>query len=153
MNIIQRSLTGLMIASLTACQLVKTQPLSSVKPMNIQIYQKWELQRGDRLDDRTVVSALGELAIDMAGKPIYAPMNGEANLDPSGCVLFAGTELPAYLFRFCGVSTPKIGVLRKGQAIGTTKLLVFATLQRQQNGSWAFIEPSKVIVEQTLKPS
>lgn len=153
MNIIQRLLTGLMIGSLTACQLVKTQPSSSAKPMTIQIYQKWELQRGDRIDDQTIVSALGELTINLAGNPIYAPMSGEANLDQTGCVLFAGAELPAYLFRYCGINSPKLGTLRKGQTIGTATLLVFATLQKQQNGTWAFVEPSKAIVEQTLKPN
>ena len=61
-------LTGLMIGSLTACQIVRTQPSPPAKPMSIQIYQKWELQRGDRVNNQTVVSALGDLAIDVAGK-------------------------------------------------------------------------------------
>jgi hypothetical protein len=146
-------LAGLVIGSLTACQLGKMQTAPTVKPMNIQIYQKWELQRGDRVNNQTVVSALGELAIDLGGKPIYAPMSGEARLDRTGCLLLAGTELPAYLFRFCGINTPKLGVLRKGQAIGTASLLVLATFRKQQNGTWAFVEPSKAMVEQTLKRS
>lgn len=149
---IQQGLAGLMIGSLMACQLAKPQP-SPDKPMVIQIYQKWELQRGDRIHNQPIVSALGELAIDISGKSIYAPMSGEANLDRTGCVLFAGTDLPAYLFRFCGIKTPKLGVLRKGQTIGNANLLVFATFQKQQNGTWAFVEPSKTIVEQTLNPS
>lgn len=121
--------------------------------MSIQLYQKWELQRGDRIHDQPVVSALGDLAIEMNGKPTYAPMNGEAKRDQTGCVLFAGTELPGYLFRFCGLSAPKIGALRKGQTIGTADLLVFATFLKQPNGTWAFVEPSKAMVEQTLKRS
>lgn len=142
-----------MIGSLTACQLVKTQPSSSAKPMSLQIYQKWELQRGNRINNQTIVSALGELAIDLDRKPIYASMSGETKLDQSGCVLFAGTELPAYLFRFCGISSPKLGVLRKGQPIGTAHLLVFATFLKQNNGTWAFVEPSKTMLEQILKGS
>jgi hypothetical protein len=145
--------TALIISSLTACQIIKIQPSPPSKPMSIQIYQKWELQRGDRVNNQTVVSALGDLAIDMAGKSVYAPMSGEAKLDRTGCVLFAGTELPAYLFRFCGINTPKLGTLRKGQPIGAANLLVFATFQKQQNGTWAFVEPSKAMVEQTLKRS
>lgn len=141
-----------MFGSLTACQLVKPQP-SPDKPMSIQIYQKWELQRGDRINNQTIVSALGELAIDMGGKPIYAPMNGEVNLDRTGCALFAGTDLPAYLFRFCGINAPKLGVLQKGQTIGTANLLVFSTFLKQQNGTWAFVEPSKSMLEQILKRS
>ncbi len=152
MSMIQTyGLTGLMIGSLTACQIVKTQPSPPDKLLSIQIYQKWELQRGDRINNQTVVSALGDLAINLAGKPVYAPMSGEAKLDRTGCVLFTGTELPAYLFRFCGINTPKLGVLRKGQTIGTANLLVFATFQKQQNGTWAFVEPSKAMIEQTLK--
>lgn len=154
MSVIQTYwLTGLMIGNLTACQIAKPQPSSFTKPMSIQTYQKWELQRGDRVNNQTVISALGDLAIDTAGKSIYAPMSGEAKLDRRGCVLFAGTELPAYLFRFCGINTPKLGALRKGQTIGTANLLVFATFQKQQNGTWAFVEPSKAMVEQTLKRS
>lgn len=153
MSIIQQWIAGLMIGSLTACQLTNTQPSSPAKPMSIQLYQKWELQRGDRINDQTVVSALGDLAIDMAGKSIYAPMSGETKLERTGCVLFSGTELPAYLFRFCGINTPKLGALRKGQLIGTANLLVFATFLKQNNGTWAFVEPSKTMVEQILKGS
>lgn len=146
-------LTALLIGSVTACQIEKIHSASPAKPTSIQVYQKWELQRGDRIHDQTVVSGLGELTIDLAGKSIYAPMSGEAKLDPSGCVLFAGTELPAYLFRFCGISAPNLGALRKGQTIGTGNLLVFATFQKQQNGTWAFVEPSKSMLEQILKRS
>ncbi|MBD1845704.1 hypothetical protein H6F89_20295 [Cyanobacteria bacterium FACHB-63] len=146
-------LTSLVVTNLTACQIEKIQSASLVKPTSIQVYQKWELQRGDRINDQTVVSALGELAIDLAGKPIYAPMSGEAKPDQTGCVLFAGTELPAYLFRFCGISAPSFGTLRKGQTIGRANLLVFATFQKQQNGTWAFVEPSKSMLEQILKRS
>lgn len=146
-------LTAFVIGSVTACQIEKIQSASPIKPTSIQVYQKWELQRGDRINDQTVVSALGELAINLEGKPIYAPMRGEAKPDQSGCVLFAGTELPAYLFRFCGINVPKLGALRKGQTIGTANLLVFATFQKQQNGTWAFVEPSKSMLEQILKRS
>lgn len=146
-------LTALLIGSATACQIEKIRSVSPNKPTNIQVYQKWELQRGDRINDQIIVSGLGELTIDLAGKPIYAPMSGEAKPDQSGCILFAGTELPAYLFRFCGISAPKLGVLRKGQTIARANLLVFATFQKQQNGTWAFVEPSKSMLEQILKRS
>ncbi|MEP0915368.1 hypothetical protein NC981_00935 [Leptolyngbya sp. DQ-M1] len=153
MNIIQTTLAGLMVGSLAACQLAKTQLSSPTRTMSIQIYQKWELQRGNRINNQTIVSALGELAIDLDGKPIYVPMSGEAKPDQAGCVLFAGTELPAYLFRFCGISSPTLGVLRKGQPIGTAHLLVFSTFLKQNNGTWAFVEPSKTMLEQILKGS
>ncbi|MBE9010910.1 hypothetical protein IQ250_11895, partial [Pseudanabaenaceae cyanobacterium LEGE 13415] len=71
MKIIQGWLSGLMIGSLTACQFAKAQPSLTAKPVSIQIYQKWELQRGDRINNQTIVSALGELTIDLDGKPIY----------------------------------------------------------------------------------
>ena len=89
----------------------------------------------------------------MDGKPVYAPVRGEVKSSSNGCVLFAGTELPGYLFQFCGISTPKLGALRKGQPIGTADLLVFATFLKQSNGTWAYVEPSKEIVEQILKGS
>lgn len=146
-------ITALMISNLTACQIIQPQLSPEAKPMKIQIYQKWELQRGDRINNQTVTSALGELAIETNGNAVYAPMRGEAKPDSNGCVLFAGTELPSYLFRLCGINVPKLGTLRKGQPIGTAKLLVLATFLKQANGTWAFVEPSKAIVEQILKSS
>ena len=144
---------GLMGSSLSACGLNKPQPSAAAKPMSIQIYQKWELQRGDRVHNRPIVSALGDLAIETNGEPTYAPMNGETKRDKTGCVLFAGAELPGYLFRFCGLTTAKVGTLRKGQVMGTADLLVFATFRKQSNGTWAFVEPSKATIEQILKRS
>ncbi len=126
---------GLMGGNLSACGLSKPRLSAAAKPMKIQTYQKWELQRGDRVHNQPVVSALGDLAIETNGKPTYAPMNGEAKRDQTGCVLFSGTELPGYLFRFCGLTTAKVGTLRKGQVMGTADLLVFATFRKQSNGT------------------
>ena len=85
------------------------------------------------------------------GATIYAPVTGEAQVDRTSCILFSGTEVPGYLFRLCGLKAPQLGQRRRGQSLGNADLFVFATFRKQPDGTWAFVEPSRAIVERTLK--
>jgi hypothetical protein len=59
--------------------------------------------------------------------------------------------VPAYLFRLCGLNKPHLGAVSQGDVIGSGKLLLFAALRKQPNGTWAIVEPAKGILERTLK--
>ncbi|WP_430687942.1 hypothetical protein [Leptolyngbya sp. AN03gr2] len=141
------------VCELFACTPMRSESAISGKPVDIKIYQKWEIQRGAQINDYTVVSGLGELAIATQGAAIYAPMTGEARIDQTSCILFFGAEVPGYLFRLCGLKAPQPGQRRQGQPLGNADLLVFATFRKQSDGTWAFVEPSPAIVERTLKPN
>ncbi len=61
--------------------------------------------------------------------------------------------MPAYLFRLCGLSDPRLGEVNQGDALGTARQLEFAALRKQPNGTWAIVEPAKAILERTLRKS
>ncbi|NET30515.1 MAG: hypothetical protein F6K19_00685 [Cyanothece sp. SIO1E1] len=120
-------------------------------PRAAQIHQSWELQPGDEIGNYRVVAGLGDITIDLDGNSIYAPFEGR--VQPStqeDCVIFSSAEVPAYLFRLCGIRRPKLGQLQEGQVIGSGEYLHFAALRRQPNGKWAIVEPSSQILERTL---
>jgi len=121
--------------------------------LDIHLYQTWQVQPGDMIAGRQVLGGLGDLSIALNGNSVYAPFRGKTQLDKRHCVIFSSPEVPAYLFRFCGLSTPHIGDLNQGEAIGNGSLLQFATLRKQPNGTWAIVEPAKAIVARTLIPS
>ncbi|NJR69052.1 MAG: hypothetical protein HC771_10560 [Synechococcales cyanobacterium CRU_2_2] len=89
-----------------------------------------------------------------------APFDGEvyAYRDPSElgganrCVLFASPQVPAYLFRLCGLQGIQFGRVRQGASIGRAQSLHFATLRKQPDGSWAIVEPARDILQQVLAP-
>jgi len=133
---------------LTGCDRAAQSPPT----VDIRLYQTWQLKRGDAIAGRQVLGGLGELSIDLNGASVYAPFNGRADLDKhSRCVIFSSPEIPAYLFRLCGLETAQMGELRQGSAIGSGNLLLFATLRKQANGTWAMVEPTKTIVNQILQ--
>ncbi len=119
--------------------------------LNLKLYQQWELQPGDQISGRTILGGLGDISVDLNGGPVFAPFDGKTELDQRRCVIFSSLQVPAYLFRLCGLSSPRLGELRQGEAIGTGQILQFATLRQQSNGTWAIVEPTKSILERTLK--
>lgn len=141
---------GLLVALLllSACQPSR----DADPPMNISLYQSWELQPGDRIANHEVLGGLGDISIALNGSPVYAPFDGTAHRDPRNCVLFASPNVPAYLFRFCGLNSPRFGALNQGETIGSGSMLQFAALRKQPNGTWAIVEPSKHLLERTLQP-
>jgi hypothetical protein len=148
---IRQALRGafvLMLSAIAGCSAVT--PKVSVRSLPIQ--QSWEHQPGDEIAGHRVAGSLGDVSIELKGANIYAPFNGEVQPnDIEGCVLYSSPEVPAYMFRFCGVNGPKLGVVKQGDAIGRADYLQFAALRRQPDGTWALVEPAQDILQRTLQ--
>ena len=119
--------------------------------LDIKLYQAWELQPGDTIGDRRVLGGLGDISIALDGNNVYAPFDGRTQMDKHHCLLFSSPDVPAYLFRLCGLNNTQTGEVSQGDAIGKGDLLQFAALRKQPNGTWAIVEPAKPILERTLK--
>lgn len=117
----------------------------------IEIQQTWQLQRGDKVGNHEIVAGLGEISIRLNGATAYAPFNGRVQPTTADCVLFSSPDVPAYLFRFCGLSRPRLGEMPAGEAIGSGDYLYFTALRRQPDGSWTIVEPAKSILERIVK--
>jgi hypothetical protein len=144
---------GLGLLSLTACG-------QSPPPLvNIQVFQNWQLKPGDRIAGYAVTGGLGDISIDLRGQAIYAPFAGEVQRDARGCLFYSSAEVPAYLFRLCGVSDgpwwngrPTVGPVKAGAQLGQATTLQFAALRRQSDGKWAIVEPDQTLIARLLKP-
>lgn len=124
---------------------------SAVSPTRtIQIQQNWQLQPGATIANHQVVAGLGDISIQLNGDSVHAPFDGEVQQNIADCVLFSSPDLPAYLFRFCGLNNPQIGVIQQGSAIGSGNYVHIATLRKQPEGTWAMVEPAKDILEKLL---
>ncbi|MGI0489698.1 hypothetical protein ACN4EK_30130 [Pantanalinema rosaneae CENA516] len=134
---------------LSSCQLNSQSPAA----ISVQVYQQWELQPGDKIAGYRVVGGLGDISIALNGQSVYAPFYGQTQRDERQCVFFSSPDVPAYLFRFCGLDHPRLGNVSQGEPMGKATIVQFATLRKQPNGTWAIVEPSKRILERTLKPS
>ena len=135
------------LLSLVGCSMGQSREPSRA----VQISQSWELQPGDRVAGRRIAGGLGDISIDLQGGSVYAPFDGRVQPNTAGCVIFSTAEIPAYLFRLCGLSQPHLGTVQRGEAFGSADYLQFAALRRQPDGKWALVEPSSSILEQTLK--
>lgn len=133
---------------LTGCNWMQK---TSEPPIDVKLYQTWQLQPGDDVAGRSVIGGLGDISIDLKNGSVYAPFDGRTRRDTRNCVIFSSPDVPAYLFRFCGLDNPRFGEVRQGDAIGSGRSLRFAALRKQPNGTWAIVEPSKQILERTLK--
>lgn len=111
--------------------------------ISLQIYQKWKLQRGESISGYKVLAGLGDIAIDLAGKPVYAPFDGQARQDQHQCLVFSSPDVPAYLFRLCGLSDLRLGTHNRGNVLGKGSILFVSTLRKQPDGTWALVEPSQ----------
>jgi hypothetical protein len=119
----------------------------------IQIDQTWQLKPGDQIGDYRIAAGLGDISIELAGGKVYAPFEGRVQPNVPDCVLFSSSEVPAYLFRLCGLRQPRLGAVKQGQPIGSGPYLHFATLRKLPEGTWTVVEPSRSILERLLKPS
>lgn len=126
---------------------------STAETRTIQIQQNWELQPGKTVGGHRIAGGLGDITIDMGGDRVFAPFDGlvQPN-DLEGCYLFSSPDVPAYLFRLCGLNNPKVGQVKQGESIGSANYLEFATMRRQPDGKWAMVEPASDILERTLNP-
>lgn len=116
----------------------------------LHLQQQWELQPGERIADYKVAGGLGDVSIALKGGVVRAPFDGEVEPLSQDCVLFSSPEVPAYLFRLCGLNRPNFGELDQGKSIGSAEYLQFAALRKQPDGTWAMVEPSREILERSL---
>ena len=138
---------GLALAGLTSCG-----SLTQVVPRQIVLKQSWEIESGDRVAGQLVTGSLGDISVRLRGTRLRAPFAGRVELAAKGfhCIYFSTPEVPAYLFRYCGVRRPRLGLVQAGEVIGRGQQIHFATLRRQPDGAWAIVEPSDRVLEQSL---
>lgn len=122
-------------------------------PRSIAVDQTWELNLGNVVEGFRVVAGLGDVTMHLRGARVRAPFDGEVQLSADGpdCIFFASPEVPAYLFRFCGINRPQVGEVEAGDSLGRAQYLHFATLRRQPEGTWAIVEPSTSVLERSLQ--
>lgn len=120
------------------------------QPKEIKLQQSWELEPGDRVADYLIVGGLGDVSLALRGGKVRAPFSGELYPYREGCALFSSPEVPAYLFRYCGLQGAVLGSRPAGASLGKAQALQFATLRKQPDGSWAIVEPSREILERSL---
>lgn len=137
-----RFLWGGLLTLLTACQ--------SAPPRSITIQQGWELQIGHQVGDYSISSGLGDITLELGGDAVQMPFDGKLQPMGNGCVAITSSEVPAYLFRLCGIHRPAGGVRPQGHTIGRAKQLVFAALRKQPDGTWTLVEPATDLIEQFL---
>lgn len=124
---------------------------TAIEPRAISLQQQWALNPGDEIAGSTVTGSLGDISINLQKKRVKAPFDGE--LEPSdldSCALYSTPEIPAYLFRLCGLSRVPYGSIKSGKPMGRGSYLSFATLRRQPDGSWIIVEPAKGVLEQAI---
>ncbi|MEA5466018.1 hypothetical protein [Leptothoe sp. PORK10 BA2] len=132
--------------ALSSCQ---TPDIPPQRAINIQ--QQWELEPGDQIGEHLVVGSLGDISIQLKHQSLRVPFPGK--VEPSTieqCVIYSTPEVPAYLFRFCGLQRPKFGPVKAGQKMGNGKQIQFATLRRQPDGTWIIVEPSTGVLERAI---
>lgn len=147
-NALNVALTGvLLLLTILGCT---SQPVAE-SPIDLQLYQSWELQPGDAVAGYTVMGGLGDLAIAVKGNGVYAPYDGRLQPHKPGCVIFSSADVPNYLLRLCGLQKPQFGSRKMGESLGTADTLQFAVLNKRPDGMWALVEPSKQILEKMLQ--
>lgn len=119
-------------------------------PRNIAIQQTWELQVGNQLGDYRISSGLGDITLELAGNPVQMPFDGKVQSMDDHCVAITSPEVPAYLFRLCGISRPSLGQKSQGHTLGRAEQLVFATFRKEPDGTWVLIEPATDLIAQFL---
>ncbi|NEQ45220.1 MAG: hypothetical protein F6K00_17330 [Leptolyngbya sp. SIOISBB] len=122
-------------------------------PRSVAIDQTWELTLGNMVEGFRVVAGLGDVTMYLRGARVRAPFDGDVQLSADGpdCIFFASPEVPAYLFRFCGLANPRAGVVKAGDSMGRAQYLHFTTMRRQPEGTWAIVEPSTHVLERSLQ--
>ena len=129
-------------------------PTPSAPPRKIVLQQSWELEPGEVIEGYLVAASLGDISVYLKGDTLRAPFAGNVERAAAGvnCVYFSTPEVPAYLFRFCGLRRPYVGAVEAGQAIGAAEYVHFATMRQQPDGTWAIVEPSSHVLERALQP-
>lgn len=134
----------------TSCSTLPATPPEP--PRTIQIQQDWQLQPGDQIGGYHIAAGLGDISIELSNRKVYAPFDGRVQPNVKDCVLFSSPDVPAYLFRICGLHQPRFGAIEEGEPIGSGQYLHFATLRKLPEGTWTIVEPSRSILEKLLSP-
>ena len=119
-------------------------------PRTITIQQAWELQAGNWVGDYRISSGLGDITLELGGDSVRMPFTGKVQPMDDHCIAVTSPEVPAYLFRLCGISRPNLGQRSQGHTIGRAERLVFAAFRKEPDGTWALIEPATELIEQFL---
>lgn len=131
---LKQSLIWGLLLSVTGGMLGCGQPNPDIPSRKVTLYQEWALQPGDQLGGYRVQSGLGDVAIDLQGNRIFMPFDGQVQpAEGNGhlCVILSSPDVPAYLFRLCGVKQPRLGDRNQGDWIGHGDMVAFATMRRQ----------------------
>ncbi len=139
-----RLMGGALLTLLAACQ---SGPPS---PRTITIQQTWDLQVGNQVGNYRISSGLGDITLELGGDPVHMPFDGKVQPMDDHCIALTSSEVPAYLFRLCGIQRPSLGQHRQGHTIGHTQQLVFAAFRKEPDGTWALIEPATDLIAQFL---
>lgn len=138
------------VATVACSTMPSILPQHSEPVRKVEIQQSWQLKRGDAVAAYRVAAGLGDISIELKGGQVYAPFEGRVQPNVTDCVIFSSPELPAYLFRLCGLKQPRLGAVKSGDAIGSGDYLHFATLRKLPEGTWTIVEPSRSILERIL---
>ena len=126
---------------------------STPQPRNIALKQQWELNPGDEISGSLVSGSLGDISLVLdRGSRVTAPFDGL--IEPTelkGCDFYSTPEIPAYLFRLCGLSQVDYGQVESGRTLGKANILSFATLRKQPDGTWIIVEPARGVLEKAIK--
>ena len=131
---------------LSGCS-VKADP----KVRRIALQQQWVLNPGDEIAGSSVAGSLGDISLHLKNAKVKAPFDGElAPSEIEQCALYSTPEIPAYLFRLCGLRKFSYGEVKAGRLMGRGRYISFATLRRQPDGTWIIVEPAKSVLERLL---
>ena len=125
---------------------------SAPQPRTITLKQQWVLNPGDEISGSLVSGSLGDISLVLKkGTQIKAPFEGF--VEPSeleGCDFYSTPEIPAYLFRLCGLSQVAYGEVNAGRPLGKASHISFATLRKQPDGTWIIVEPARGVLEKAI---
>ncbi|MGG6296450.1 hypothetical protein ACQ4M4_18820 [Leptolyngbya sp. AN02str] len=141
------SVVGAIASLVIGCTHVST----DLPSRRLQVQQTWQLQPGQQVAGHRIEGGIGDVSVALQGRSVFAPFAGKTQrIQHPNCIAFSSPELPAYVLRLCGLRRPKLGSVAQGEAIGQGRSLQFATLRKQPDGTWAFVEPSVRLLEQLL---
>ena len=124
---------------------------STLKPRAITLQQQWTLNPGDEIAGNPVTGSLGDISLHLGGQKLYATFDETLEMrEQSACTLYSTPEIPAYLFRLCGLSKVNYGEIKASKSMGKGEYLSFATLRRQPDGTWIIVEPARDVLEKAL---
>ncbi|MEM6518183.1 MAG: hypothetical protein AAF722_02500 [Cyanobacteria bacterium P01_C01_bin.70] len=148
-----RFMSLLLLCCLLGTTLSSCQKDAIAAPRSVALDQSWDLSLGNVVEGFRVVAGLGDVTVYLQGSRVRAPFEGNVELSADGpdCIFFSSPEVPAYLFRFCGIMRPKAGEVKVGESLGRAQYLHFATMRRQPEGTWAIVEPSTNVLERSLQ--